>query len=71
MPRFEKTFQGKDNAGIRRKIRACVKSHADGKYSIGVSVGEAILGLSHSIAFTPMGFSKLQECAADYVVVRS
>lgn len=82
MARFEKRFSGKDNAGLRKAVRAQVDAFEDGLTThfaaeesgclarriarIAKSRGEAVLALKRTIALTAQGVRTLEEVAKDY-----
>jgi hypothetical protein len=61
MPKFDRRFQGPDNAGLREKIR-----EAAGRGSCGVSKAKAVLVLARTVALTTQGQKTLEEVANDY-----
>jgi hypothetical protein len=61
MAKFERRFQGSDNAGLRAKIRDAAK--IDGSPD---DVERAVLSLGRTVALTAAGQRTLAEVAEDY-----
>lgn len=65
--RFEKRFEGKDNAGLRAKIRAAAQGATPG---CAIRVKTAIESLAGTVALTASGREKLTLVADDYAANR-
>jgi len=62
MAKFEKRFEGKDNAGLRAQIRETVKAaRADGR-----DVATAVEAIASRVALTASGRHTLAAVAEDY-----
>lgn len=63
--KFEQRFAGRDNAGLRARIREQVRSVDEGR-SAHDTYCDAILALARTVALTPAGLATLRAVAADY-----
>lgn len=61
MSTFEKRFEGKNNAGLRAKIREAVRGHETGEER-----ATAVLSLAGTVALTASGLLTLTQVAGDY-----
>lgn len=61
MAKFEKRFEGRDNAGLRAKIRAIVYEKSCGPLN-----EQAVLSLRRTVALTASGEATLRQVALDY-----
>jgi hypothetical protein len=59
--KYERVFEGKDNAGLRKAIR----DQVSGAWC-GPENERMVMYMTNRIAFTPPGLVKLQAVAADY-----
>ena len=64
---YEFRFVGKDNAGLRAKIRAVVQVNTP---ACGPVVESAILAFGRTVALTTSGQHELARCAQDYRMAR-
>lgn len=62
MAKFEKRFEGKDNAGLRAEIRSTVKAARDD----GRDVPSAVESIGRRVALTASGRHTLAAVAEDY-----
>ena len=66
MSKIAKRFGGRDNAGLRAKIRGVTESH-----KCGAANAAAVRGLAKSVALTASGLETLKQVAGDYAEVGS
>lgn len=62
MAKFEKRFEGKDNAGLRAEIRSTAKAAADD----GRDVAQAVEAIAGRVALTASGRHTLAAVAEDF-----
>ena len=63
MSKYERRFHGKDNAGLRARIRSVTSP-----MQCGEANAAAVMRLGRTVALSSFGRQTLAECAADFAV---